>query len=405
MANFKYKVRNNMGQLNTGSIEACSKDVVADELKKMGYVPVSIEEGDILPDSIRNIKRLFNKVSLEELVVFTQELMTLQRAGVPILTSLEAISAEITNIYFKGIIKEIYHHVECGKSLNESLAMYPRVFSGVYVNMVKAGETAGILDNVLERLSMLYEHERELRMKIQQAVRYPLLVIAVIIIAFLSAVLFIIPKFSMLFARFNTNLPFATKLLLWAHRLLTDYWILLAGSVIGLFILGRKFIAAEKGRYAWDNFKLKIPVFGNIFLKISMSRFSRMTALLCASGIPIINTLEIVSGFMDNRMIEKAVNNIIKDVGDGKGIAEPMRKSGYFPVVVTQMVRIGEETGKIEELLLKVSEYYDRQVEYTVKNLTVLIEPILIFILGMMVLILALGIFMPMWNMIEVFRH
>ncbi|MDP8229661.1 MAG: type II secretion system F family protein [Candidatus Gorgyraea atricola] len=405
MPNFKYKIRDKYGRASTGTIEGESKEAVAAHFKRMGYAPTSIEKAGPTLKKFNPFERFFRRVKLEELIVFTRQLMTLQRAGVSILVSLEAIREQVNNAYFKNTINEISHTIEAGKSLSDSIAKFPDVFSDIYINMIRSGETAGILDNILDRLATLLEHELDIRMKIKQATRYPLLVIASICIAFPVAIMFIIPKFSTLFARFDTQLPLPTRILLALNFMLVNYWPLVIVGVVVLIIGFRYLINTNLGRAIWDNIKLKIPVFGPLILKISMSRFCRMTATLSASGVPIINTLEIVKEAVGNRIIANSVENIINGVSEGEGIAASMKVTSLFPSIVIQMVKIGEETGKIDELLMKVSDYYDEQVNYTVQNLTVLIEPILIFIMGIMVLILALAIFLPMWNLISLFRH
>jgi len=405
MANFKYKIRDKHGRASTGTIEGESKESVASHFKQMGYMPILIEEQ---APGIRNFypfQRFFNRVSQEELIVFTRQLMTLQGAGVAILVSLGSITEQIANPYFKRIIEEIINDIESGKSFSDAISRFPSVFSNIYINMIRSGEAAGILDDVLDKLASLLEHEQDIKMKVKQAIRYPMLVMVTLSIAFPVLVLFIIPKFSALFARFNTELPLPTKILINLHFVLSHYWYLIILAIAVAVIVFRKFIQTLSGRYAWDSVKLKAPVFGQLLSKISLSRFSRMTALLSSSGIPILNTLEIVKGCVGNMVIADSIDNIIEGIGQGKGIAEPMKLSGLFPGIVVQMVKIGEETGKMNELLLKVSDYYDSQVDYTVKNLTVLIEPILIFVLGLMVLTMALGIFMPMWNLISVFKN
>ena len=405
MANFRYKIRDKRGRASTGTIEGESKEFVAGHFKQMGYAPILIEEERPGIRSFNLFQKFFNRVTQEELIVFTRQLMTLQQAGVAILVSLGSISEQVSNPYFKRIIEEISNDIESGKSFSDSLSRFPSVFSDIYINMVRSGEAGGILDDVLDRLAVLMEHEQEIKMKVKQAVRYPLLVIMVISISFPLLVMFVIPKFSALFARFNTELPLPTKILLGMHFILSHYWPFIILAIIAFIFLFRRAINTKSGRYVWDGIKLKIPVFGQVFLKIALSRFSRMTALLSASGIPIINTLEIVRDSLGNRVIAESIDNIIHGIGEGKGIAQPMKASGLFPGIVIQMVKVGEETGKMNELLHKVSDYYDSQVDYTVKNMTTLIEPILIFALGIMVLTMALGIFMPMWNLISVFRY
>jgi len=404
MPNFRYKIRDKHGRASTGIIESESKESVASHFRQMGYAPILIDEIKPGIAAFNPFQRFFNRVSQEELIIFTRQMMTLQSAGVAILVSLGSITEQISNPYFKKIIEDIAKDIESGKSFSESISRYPLVFSDIYINMIRSGEAAGVLEDVLDRLATLMEHEHEMKMRVQQAMRYPLLVIAAISIAFPVLVMFVIPKFSALFARFNAELPLPTRILLGAHYTISHYWPFIISAIIAIVFGFRRFINTKSGRYAWDNVKLKMPVFGQIFLKISLSRFSRMTALLTASGIPIINTLEIIRDSLGNKVIADSVDNIIHGISEGKGIADPMKLTGLFPGIVVQMVKIGEETGKINELLLKVSDYYDSQVDYAIKNLTVLIEPALIFTLGMMVLTMALAIFMPMWNLLSVFR-
>lgn len=405
MPNFKYKIRDKYSRASTGIIEGESKEAAASHFKKMGYVTTSIEKVSPTLKVFSLLEGFFHKVKLEEVIVFTRQLMTLQRAGVPILVSLESIQAQSDNTYFKNIIGEISRDVGTGKSLSESISRFPNVFSEIYIGMIRSGETAGILDNILNRLADLLEHEQDLKMKLKQATRYPLLVITSIAIAFPLAVMFIIPKFNAIYARFDTELPLPTRMLLNLNYILVHYWPFVIITLVSLVIAFRYFINTHAGRSIWDMIKLKVYVFGPLNLKIIMSRFCRMTSTLTTSGIPIISTLEIVKTALGNKVIADSTENIIKGVSEGEGMAVSMKASNLFPSIVIQMVKIGEETGKIDDLLLKVSEYYDAQVNYTVKNLTVLIEPILILIMGIMVLILALAIFLPMWNLMSMFRH
>ena len=405
MASFKYKIRDKHGRASTGAIEGESKETVASHFKQMGYAPILIEEEKPGVRNINFIRKFLSRVSQEELIVFTRQLSTLQRAGVAILVSLGSISEQVNNPYFKNIIKGITNDIESGNSFSAALSKFPSIFSDIYINMIRAGEAAGMLDDVLDKLASLLEYEEDIKMKVKQAIRYPMLVMITLSVAFPVLVLFVIPKFSALFARFNTELPLPTKILIGLHFALSHYWYIIILAIIAVVIAFRRFIDTPSGRYVWDNVKLKAPVFGQLLSKITLSRFSRMTSLLSSSGIPILNTLEIVKGSVGNVIIADSIDNIIEGIGQGKGIAEPMKLSGLFPGIVVQMVKIGEETGRMNELLLNVSDYYDSQVDYTVKNLTVLIEPILIFALGIMVLIMALGIFMPMWDLISVFKQ
>lgn len=405
MPSFRYRIRDKYGRASTGTMEGESREAVASHFRRMGYAPTLIEKVGPSLKRFNPFEKFFRRVNLEELIIFTRQLMTLQRAGIPILVSLECIGEQLNNPYFKKVINEISRDIEAGKGLSDAIAKFPNIFSEIYINMMRSGEAAGILDNVLDRLATFLEHEQELMMKIKEATRYPLLVIASISIAFPLAVMFIIPKFSAIYARFDAGLPLPTKILLDMNYMLVHYWPLVIIGSATLIIALRYFINTPVGRSVWDTFKLKVSIFGPLNLKISMSRFCRMTATLSASGIPIISILEIVKGAVGNKIIANSIENIINGISEGEGMAASMKVSGLFPSIVLQMVKIGEETGKIDDLLMKVSDYYDSQIRHAVKNLTVLIEPILILIMGILVLILALAIFLPMWSLISVFRH
>jgi len=400
MPNFKYKIRDKYGKASTGTIEGESKEAVASHFKKMEHTPTFIEEiGHGLQSANPFFEKFFKGVKLEELIIFTRQLMTLQRAGVPILSSLNSIREQLENKYFKEIIEKILHDVESGISLSESCAKYPDVFPEVYTHMLTAGEASGQLEDILKKLGDLLEHELDIRMKVKQATRYPLLVLIAISLAFPLAVIFIIPKFADLFTSFNTALPIPTRILLGLNYIFVHFWFLIVSGLIAFIYLFRKVSRMERIRPAWDRLKLKMPVFGQLFLKIALSRFAKITSILIASGIPIISALEIVKGSVGNRVIADSIETIAKGISKGNGIALSMKASGLYPGIVIQMVKIGEDTGQLDNLLMRTAEYYDTQIDYTVKNLAVLVEPMLILVLGVMVLFLALGIFLPMWNL------
>ncbi len=400
MANFKYKAKDNFGVPVNGTMFAESKEAVASNLKKRNYIPISITEARVFEPPT-----LFKRVKLEDLNLFTRQLWTLQRSGVPILLSLESIRDETNNPFFKQVIQDIIKDIEGGLSLSKAISRNPLNFSEVYVNMVLAGETAGILDEVLERLATLGEYELELRQKIIQATRYPMIVLIAICLAFPLAIVFIIPKFSSLFSRFEVALPLPTRILIGANFIITHYWFFIIGVSILLIFSFKSLIATEQGRAFWDLLKLKLPVFGRLNQKIIMSRFCRLSSVLLRSGISMIETFRIVSASLGNRVISRSIDRIVELINEGRGVAEAMRQSALFSPIVVQMAKIGEESGKIDELLLRVGEYFDSQIDYTVKNLVTLLEPLLIFILGMMVLVLALSIFLPMWNLVSLFKH
>lgn len=403
MPTFKYKVRDKFGKAVSGVITGDTKETVAKHLEAMGYAPISIDE----VKELRAIKflKFFDKVSLEELNLFTRQLVTLQRAGLPLLLSLGALREQTSNACFKSVIREITTDIEGGNSLSVALSNHPNIFNELYVNMVKAGEAAGTLDDMLERLAQLGEDELLMRSRIKSAVRYPMIVVVTLVIAFFVIVGFVLPRFAALFAGFKITLPLPTRILLGTSVFMKRFWFLVLIVIIGGIIGFLRFINSKTGRPIWDNFKLKVFVFGQLILMITMSRFSRVTAVLLKSGLPILHILDLVKKTVGNVIIERSIEHIKSSVAEGKGISEPMKVSRLFPPMVVQMVAIGEETGKIDELLLRVADYYDSQIDYTLKNLTTLIEPILIFFLGLMVLVMSLAIFLPMWNMVQLFRR
>ena len=402
MANFKYKARDKFAKLVSGVIASETGDQAAKKLQEMGYTPISIQEArGVRPEEI--LKK-FKRVKLEEVNTFTRQLYSLQKAGLALLDSLEVISQQTKNVYFSLIIQQVARDVRGGANLSESLGRHPRVFDDIYVNMIKSAETGGAMVEILGRLTELIEQEIDTRQRISAATRYPMIAFFTLVLGFLIVVTFVIPRFASLYSQFNAALPLPTRILIGLNLVIRRFCYLfilgLGGAVFGFV----SFIRSEKGKAIWDNFKLKIPVFGQLVYMLVMSRFARITSILMKSGVPILDVLGLVRNISDNVIIGRAIENIRKSVNQGKGMSEPMKVSGLFPPIVVQMVAVGERTGRMDELLLSVAEYYDRESGYMIKNLTTYIEPILIFILGVMVLVMALGIFMPMWNLINVFK-
>lgn len=403
MPNFRYKVRDKYGRPLSGTLGGENKEMVLNYLKKMGYTPISVDLSNEA-FSLNDIFSKFNKVKLEDLIMFTRQLVTLQTAGLPLLMSLAAVKDQTESVLLKNIISQLILDVEGGSSFSEALARHPNVFDNLYISMVKSGEVSGTLDEVLERLAALTEQQLEIRTKVRSATFYPIIVLATLAGAFIAIITFVLPRFADLFSRFNVDLPLPTKILLGINIVVRKYWYLLIAAIIAAIALFKVYIKTPIGKLNWDNFKLKVPIFGPVVLKISMSRFARVTSSLMKSGIPLLQVLDLSSKTTGNIVVARAIDNIKKAVNDGKPMHEPMKIDKLFPPIVTQMVAVGESTGKLDQLLLRVSDYYDSQVDYTLKNLTTAIEPILIFMLGFMILIMALAIFLPLWDMIQVFK-
>ena len=405
MPRFTYKARDKEGRVHTGAMEGTKQEAVADQLSAMGYIPIQVNESAESQAFAPEFFRLFNRVTPQDLIFFSRQLATLTSAGVAFIQSMTIVEKQTSNPAFRQTIAEIRHDVESGVTFSGALGKHPKIFSRLYVSMIMAAETAGIMDSILNRLALLAEHELETRSRIKAAIRYPLIVVVAICAAFVFLISFVIPKFAAIFERFNTELPLPTRVLIGINYVAQHYWFLVLPA-IALAVWGVVwYVRTPGGRWKWDGIKLKLPIFGPLFQKAALSRFARVFGAMQKSGLAMILTLDIVAETVENVVLARGIEEIREGVREGKTLAVPMEATGLFPPLVVQMVAVGEETGEIESLLNRVSDYYDMEVEYTLRNLSTMIEPILLLFVGAMVLFLALGIFLPMWNMMSLFKH
>lgn len=397
MPNYKYKVRDKFGKLITGAMAAKSKEFVGVELEKMGFVPITVEEQK--EQAYLKFFEKFNRVKKDDLNLFTRQMVTLLQAGVPIISALQNIEKQTASSVLKRVVGELISDVESGNSFSEALARHSDTFEPLYANTVKAGEVSGMMDEILDRLADLGEHEADTGQKIKVATRYPILAFCALIVGFFIMATFVLPKFVTMFSKYGTELPLPTVVMMKMNYFVTNYWylaILIFGSIVFGVV---KAVNTKTGRKFWDRFTLNMPVFGPLITILLMSRFARIMSFMVKSGVPMLEVLNISARTVGNTVIEDAILSVEEGVKQGKSIAEPMRVSGVFSPIVLQMVSIGEESGKLDELLLRVSDYYDKQSDYMIKNLSTLIEPIFIVVLAVGVLFLALSVFLPMWNM------
>ena len=393
--------------LVNGVMEAADSRGVAAQLSKLGYTPVTITvtgSDDILAQ-LGNIFSSLQGVKVDELSVFSRQLASILEAGVPLLEGLDAVQEQVRNKKFREVICAVRKDIEHGSSFSESLEKYPNIFSPLIINMVRAGEKAGILSEELERISVLLERDMDTVDKIKTATRYPMVVVASLMVAFVILIIFVIPQFATFFGAFKAELPLPTRILMGINTIFQHYWYWLIAVVAFLVYGFNRILATENGRYNWDRFILLTPVFGPLFLKIFLSRFARMLSAMLGSGIPILEALSITAATVSNKQISKVILEMRDQVSQGKSLTEPMKASNTFPPIAIAMVSIGEKAGSLEGMLNKVADYFDRESDYTIKNLTPLLEPILIFGLGMVVLLFALGIFLPMWDLINVYKN
>jgi MSHA biogenesis protein MshG len=406
LTSFNYKARDHYGVMSEGTLEAENSKEVALQLERLGYTPVSISQADTTGVffKIEGWFASFQKVKNAELVVFTRQLASILDAGVPLLEGLDAVQEQVRNKKFRQVVLSVKNEIEGGDTFSDALERHKTVFSALVINMVRAGEKAGILDEVLDRISNLLEKDIETVDKIKTATRYPMIVMVTLVIAFVILTTFVIPRFAAFFGAFKAELPLPTRVLVGINYVVTNYWYWILGVVVAVVYLFRKTLATEKGRYSWDRFILSTPVFGPLFSRIYLSRFSRMLAAMIRSGIPILEALAISSATAENKVIARVIMDVRSDVSEGKTLTEPMKGSQIFPPIAISMVSIGEKAGTLENMLNKVADYFDREADYTIKNLTPLLEPVMIFGLALIMLVFALGIFLPMWDLIKVYK-
>jgi MSHA biogenesis protein MshG len=322
----------------------------------------------------------------------------------PLLTGLESITEQIKSQKFRNILDDIRKQIEGGSTLHGAMSKHPEVFSAVYVNMVRAGETSGMLGESLDRFVTLADRELRTKQRVKEATRYPKLVILALIVAFAVLIIFVFPRFAQVFAQFKVSLPLPTRIMIGINEIFQSYWYLVLIFIFGIPIFINRYLRTEKGRSSWDKLKMKIPVFGLLFLKIALSRFAYTFAMLNRSGIPILQTLEITSSTINNTTLSQAVEGISRSVKEGRGLADSMRETKMFTPLVIQMVSVGESSGTLDSMLTRITEYYDIEVENTIKKISTYIEPFLTLFLGLFVLFLALAVFLPWWNMVKVIR-
>jgi type II secretory pathway component PulF len=394
-----------MGKSIAGAIDAPTLQIAGERLYQLGYLPITVEEERNTGSfDISKFRQRFQKVKLEELIFFSQQLSTLYKAGLPLLTGLGSLAEQTENKKLKPVLEGVRRQIEGGSTLFEAMSKYPEVFPQVYSNMIRAGETSGRLGESLDRFITLAEREIKTRQRVKEATRYPKIVILAVIFAFAALITFVIPRFAEIFAQFKTPLPLPTRVMIQTNTIFHTYWYLVLSALLGIPLLIINYLRTEKGRYSWDQFKIRIPVFGPLLLKIALSRFSYTFVMLNRSGIPILQTLEITASTINNVHLAQSITEIMHKVREGRNLSEALKESGKFTPLVIQMVAVGEVSGTLDEMLMRITEYYDIEADNAIKKLSTYIEPALVLFLGVVVLFLALAVFLPWWNMAALFR-
>ncbi|MCX7017382.1 MAG: type II secretion system F family protein [Candidatus Sumerlaeota bacterium] len=403
MPQFEYLARTTQGRVITGRTEAANQSVVARLLREKGLTPTSIEEGSLVAAAVRAKpqKQKRGRIKLEDLVIFSRQFATMIRAGLPLIEVLSILGDQSDKAQMKATLRQIEKDVQGGASLTEALQKHPRVFNLFFLSMVRAGEAAGMLDAILDQVATYLEKTAALQRKIKSAVMYPSVVSCVAMCITTFLLVKVVPVFEDIFSELGGDLPIPTQITLGLSRAIQHNYLIItlgiAGVVIGLWQAKK----TAGGRLAIDKFKLKMPIFGPLFLKVAVARFSRTLGTLIKSGVNILSALDIVAKTANNVIVEQAVYRTRTSIQSGESIARPLTESGVFPPMVTRMIDVGERTGALESMLTKIADFYEDQVDNTVAGLTSLIEPVLIVFLGVVVGFIVISMFMPLFKMIE----
>jgi type IV pilus assembly protein PilC len=398
MPTFQYKARNFDGKVVANEAEGDSKEAVIGRLRERGYFVTSITEkrtGSVLP--------FFGmgKVATKEVAIFAQMFSVMIGSGVPLVRCLSIMQAQLENPAFAKIIGTIRGDVEGGATFSAALAKHPQAFDTLFVNLVKAGEAGGILDKILNRLAEYLEKAEDLKQKVKGALTYPVVILSIAFVVVLALIMFVLPQFKSIFESMNVELPAVTQMLLSLSDIMQEYWMIIIPSLLLVPISVVQFFKSSQGKRVLDTNILRMPVLGMMMRKVAVARFTRTLGTMIASGVPILQALEVTAATAGNIVIKEAVDKTRASIREGESIADPLKTSGVFPPMVVQMIAVGEETGELDKMLMKIANFYDTEVDNAVKGLTSVIEPIVIVFMGLIIGGIVLAVFMPMLKLVN----
>ena len=405
MAQFRYTARDAEGKAIQGQLEAGNESAAADLLRRRSVIPLTIvRQQEVATDTQPGIAWWQPQVSLTDLIMLSRQMYSLMRAGIPIIRAMEGLAQSTSSQRLQLVLTELVQQLENGRTLSQSMAAHPKVFSRLMVSIVNVGENTGRLDEAFLQLTYYFEQEQETRKQIKQATRYPIFVLIALVVAMFVLNLLVIPQFANMFARFNAELPWSTQLLLASSEFFTRFWplivVLLASLAFGL----RAYIKTDKGRVVWGRWKIRFPIIGNIIYRATLGRFARSFGMMLKAGVPLTSALTLVADAVDNEYLGEKIRDMRRNIERGESLLRVSQQSQMFTPLVLQMLAVGEETGAMDDMLAEVAGFYEREVAFDLKSITAKIEPILISIVAVMVLILALGIFTPMWDMLNAYK-
>ena len=404
MPNFRYRGRGNRGDLMEGALEATSADAAAAQLINSGITPIDIREFQPSANGWEELRERLQAgpPDLAELILLSRQMYTLMRAGVPLAQGLNGLGRSTRNPTLRKALENIKSTIESGRELSAAMAQHPSIFSSLYVNTVRIGENTGRLDDAFKSLAEYLDRERDTRARISSALRYPTFVVIAIGVAIGVINVMVIPQFARIFERAHVDLPLPTRIIIGTSSFFVAWWPFLLGAIVAAVFGVRIWIRTERGRYQWDRWKLKIPIVGDIIYRATLGRFAQGFSMSLAAGVPLTQALTIMSQAVDNEFVGERIRLIRNGVERGESLTRTAAATGMFTPLVLQMLSVGEESGAIDTLLAEVAGFYEREVDYDIKNLSQAIEPILIAVLAVFVLIFALGVFLPLWDLATV---
>lgn len=405
---YEYEALDKNGRKSKGVLEASSVAVARQKIRESGVFPVELREtgnGKRQSTAQMSMGSLFGKVRFNDVSLMTRQLATLLGAGLPLVPSLSTLVSQTAHPQMKQTLARIKEEVNEGKSLTAGMALFPKIFSPFYINMVKAGEISGMMNLVLERLADFNESQQALRAKINSALAYPLIMFAIGALVVFFLVTFIVPNITQIFEEMHQTLPFVTVLLITVSGFMKSFWWLLAAIILLAFLAAKyMLLKTEKGIYAWDRFKFKAPLFGVLNQKIALARFSRTLGTLLQSGVPLLASLEIVADIVDNRLMADAIRLAAKDVEEGQTLSLPLARSGFFPPMASEMIAVGEQSGTLEVMLQRIANAYEVEAATRIMTLTSLLEPLMILVMGFMVGFIVVSVLLPIFDMNQLVR-
>ena len=409
MPQFQFSGRNRRGESVKGRMEGASIDAIATQLFNNGITPIDINTADVRRDvfgALQGFRLQWNEgsVRIVDQIFFCRQMYSLLKAGVPIMQALRGLRDTTQNQALAKVIGSLIEGLDAGLDLTSAVKRHPKAFPAVFVSLISVGENTGSLPDAFAQLAEYFDREKDTRDRIKQAVRYPIFVIIAMAIALLIVNIFVIPAFAKVYGNLKVALPLPTRILIGFSNFTLQYWYLLVIGFIAAVVGARTYVHTPDGRYRWDHLKLKFPIIGGIIYRASLGRFARALSMTMRSGVPVVQGMTVISNAVDNEFISTRILQMRDGLERGETITRTAGATGMFPPLVLQMISVGEESGTVDTLLTEVAEYYEREVDYDLKNLSSSIEPILLVAVGGLVLVLALGVFLPMWDMAQAFR-